>query len=106
MNENERVYFVLRPRTVRDLWGPHSLEEERPYEIAASVTLSALDFENFSEDMLADRAFLHTYARLCGEAPVFRCLLVRRRGGGGGILVVPQKRSFVKWAAILQDETE
>jgi len=84
------AYFVFFPRRLSDLRRPHALGEERPYEITARVTLSGFDFENFTEDLLADRAFLEKHAPLCGTGNVFRCLLVTRRGGRDGVLVVPR----------------
>ena len=59
-----------------------------------------LDYENFVTDMLADRDFIGENAALCGEGEVMRCMLVQRRGQDGGVLVVPERGSFVGWAAL------
>ena len=56
------AYFYFRPRTVRDLRCPHLLERETAYEIVKTITLSGIDFENFSEDLLADRQFIEDNA--------------------------------------------
>lgn len=53
------AYFVKRPRIKEDLMRPHLAEQERPYEIAKTIMLSAIDYENFTTDMLADRDYLH-----------------------------------------------
>ena len=85
-----KAFFVCMPRRISDLQRPHPLRDERPYEVVAEVTLPKTDYENFTEDMLADRAFLEEHAPLCGTGALFRCILVRRRGRGGGVLVVPR----------------
>lgn len=59
--------------------GPHRVEEERAYQVTRIVLLPELDYENFSEDLLADRAFL----RPGGDG----CLLITTRHRRDGILV-------------------
>ena len=54
----QRAYFVYRPHRIYDLCVPHMPEQELAFEITAVKTLSKLDYENFSEDLLADRSFL------------------------------------------------
>jgi len=54
--------------------------------------------------MLADRPFIEENAALCGEGTAFRCLLVRQRGDRDGILIVPELKAYVKWAAYIGDE--
>ena len=94
----ETAYFVNFPRTESDLFVPHPLEQEQPYEIVKIISLSAMDYENFCTDMIADRFFLEENSDLCGESPVWRCLLVQQRGRSDGILVLPD-HCYVKWAA-------
>ncbi len=53
----ETAYFVNHPRRVSDLRQPHLPEAEQAYAIVQTVTLRPIDYENFSEDLLADRAF-------------------------------------------------
>lgn len=96
----DTAYFVKNPRVIGDLAVPHPVEAEREYEVAARVRLAVIDFENFTADMLADRGFIEENAALCGEGEVMRCLLVQRRGQPGGVLVVPERSSFVGWAAL------
>lgn len=96
----DTAYFVKRPRVIQDLAAPHPLEAERAYEVTARVALAGIDYENFVTDMLADRGFIEENAALCGEGEVMRCLLVQRRGQDGGVLVVPERGSFVGWAAL------
>lgn len=51
---------ILRkqPRRLDDLKSLHLVNEEEPFEIVRNVALRAIDYTNFSEDLLADRAFL------------------------------------------------
>ena len=95
------AYFYFRPRTVRDLCCPHLLERETAYEIVKTITLSGIDYENFSEDLLADRQLIEDNAHLCSEGPVLRCLLVKPRNGKEGILVIPEEGAYVKKAAYI-----
>lgn len=91
-----KANFVYRPRTYRDLLAPHLLGAEREYEIAAKVQLKAIDYENF-----VDRQFIADTYELCGDGAIPRCLLVTRSGRRGGILLIPERRSFVKAAAMI-----
>ena len=100
MGKENRAYFVYSPRMAEELLRPHDLRSETPYVIIRTVTLSAMSYENFITDMLADRQFLEDYADLCGEGEVWRCILVKQRGQSGGILVVPDK-CYVKYAACM-----
>lgn len=92
------AYFVKRPRTADDLLRPHLIEQEQEYEVVKTITLSAMDYENFITDMLADRAFLEENAGLCSKSAPFFCLLITRRGGENGVLVVPNG-AYVESAA-------
>lgn len=94
------AYFIPRPRVFADLFRPHLIEEERPYHIVKTVTLPAIDYENFITDMLVDRAFLEAFSPLC-TAPG-DCLLVRRHAAYDGVLVIPVDGSFVGSAACYQ----
>lgn len=95
------AFFVRTPRTIRDLRKPHLQSSERPYEIVYTVELDALDYENFTEDLLVDRQFIEDFGGLCSEGDSFRCLLVHRRGKNEGILAVPELDAYVKWAAYI-----
>ena len=74
-----KAFFVPFPRRVSDLRRPHRVEEERAYQVTRIVLLPELDYENFSEDLLADRTFL----RPGGDG----CLLITTRHRRDGILV-------------------
>ena len=63
--------------------------------------LSAIDYENFITDMLADRQFIEDSADLCEKGEVWRCLLVQKRGCQDGVLVLPEEGCFVGYAAYL-----
>lgn len=95
------AYFVRHPRTIDDLYRPHLIEAERPFEVVRVVTLAGIDYENFITDMLADRVFLDGYAHLCDRSgPVIRCLLVRTRRSDLAVLVYPDGE-FVELAALM-----
>ena len=96
-SETGSAFFVFRPRRISELYRPHLLSAEKAYVIAAKVCLEFIDYENFTEDMLADRAFLEEHASLC-VGPERRCILIRTPGQSGGVLVVPDG-AFVLWAA-------
>lgn len=100
MEKENRADFVYSPRTAEELLRPHDLNSEKPYKIVQTVSLSAMSYENFITDMLADRQFLEDYADLCSEGEVLRCILIKQRGQSGGILVVPDG-CYVKYAAII-----
>ena len=96
------AYFVYRPRTIAELRVPHFTHDEHPYEIVAEVALAAIDYENFTEDLLADRQFIEDHIHECGEQNgVYRCLFVHQRKKKEGILVLPQNDCFVKRAAYI-----
>ena len=93
------AYFVERPRRIEDLMVPHLVEKEQPYRIVTSVQLTAIDYENFITDMLADRQFLSDYGKRCKKGEIWECLFVCRRGQAHGVLVMPEGGCFVGWAA-------
>ena len=103
------AYFVSRPRVFADLFCPHLIEEERPYRIVKTVTLPAIDYENFITDLLVDRPFIEAFSPLC-TAPGDCLLICSRFPHGGkslgdrglvpeGILVIPCDGSFAASAA-------
>lgn len=100
----DRAYFVRYPRRIDDLRKPHLADREQPYKIVKTVTLSAIDFENFITDMAADRQFIEDNAALCTNGEPMKCLLVKQRGKPGGVLVIPdtpQYKAYVKLAAYI-----
>ena len=99
METRDFAYFVERPRTIEDLLQPHLFEKEREYQIMKTIVLGKMDYENFITDMLADRQFIEDNAALCSRGEVWQCLLNRQRGCSNGVLVMPENRCFVGWAA-------
>ena len=92
--------FIERPRRLEDLQVLHPMEAEQPFEIMAVVNLRAIDYKNFTTDMLADRWFIEKYAHLCGKTDtVWKCILVKKHGSRDGVLVLPRDVSHVGWAA-------
>lgn len=67
----QRAYFVYHPRRIYDLCVPHLPEQELAFEITAVKALSKLDYENFSEDLPADRSFLDSILRTARSSNVF-----------------------------------
>ena len=100
MNEQSTAYFLYRPRRISDLSVPHPLEKERRFHVVGEVSLPFIDFENFSEDLLADRAFLDRYNGPLSVDGVYQCLLVSCPTVRERILAVP-KDGFVYQAAVL-----
>ena len=98
MKQEKYAFFVYSPRTISDLIQPHDLRSEKPYQIVHTVSLSAMSYESFITDMLADRQYLEDYAYLCGEGVLWKCVLVKQRGKAEGVLVVPDG-CYVKYAA-------
>ena len=97
---DKTAYFVVRPRTITDLYKPHLVGIEQPYQIVYTVVLSKMDYENFSTDLLADRSFLDELETVCYTGTILRCILVQQRGKQNGILVIP-KNGFVELAAYM-----
>lgn len=95
------AYFVRHPRVLSDLITPHLLNCERPFEIKKTIYLSKIDYENFYTDMVADRQFIEDYGYLCCAGTPMKCLLVKTRQASDGILVVPEEKCYVGWAAYL-----
>lgn len=99
MPQTGYTYFVENPRILADLMKPHLLEQERPFEVVKTVKLRAIDYENFATDMVADRQFIEDNADLCSKGTVWKCILVQKRGNHDGILVMPEGRCYVGYAA-------
>lgn len=98
-----KAFFVRNPRRAEDLCRPHMPEQEHTYEVVKRITLTGIEYENFSLDMLADRQFIEENADLCSEGDIFKCLLINKKGENHGILVVPDGTAFVKWAAYVSE---
>lgn len=103
MKREGSAYFVEFPRILSDLQKPHLIDSEHPYEIAKTIALGKMDYDNFCTDMLADRQFIEDYYDLCGTGPVWKCLFVHQRGRADGILIVPTDDCYVKYAAYLPE---
>ena len=105
MRKKDKAFFVHRPRRIEDLRCPHIPEKETAYEVVKTIYLSGIAYENFITDMLADRQFIEENAALCGKGTAFRCLFICQQGHRDGILVVPEGKAYVKWAAYIDGET-
>ena len=102
MTETGMAYFVQHPRIVNDLIILHDVMDEKPYEIVKEIRLQAIDFENFITDLTVDRQYIEDYASLCDDGEIKKCLLIRGRDPEYGILVLPEARSYVGWAAYIR----
>lgn len=95
----DRAYFFLRPRRCSELNYNDTNGRWMEYRIVAYVKLNKIDYENFCEDLLADRQFIEDNCSKCLNAN--DCLLVSQRGEPAGLLIIPYKECFVKYAAKL-----
>lgn len=95
----KKAFFVNRPRRLDDLKSLHLVNEEEPFEILKDIALRANDYTNFSEDLLADRAFLDDWNDIPTAGGRKQCIFVHRCNKPDGILVVPTKDSHVLCAA-------
>lgn len=104
---NRQAHFVRFPFRIEDLRRPYLLNDQQSYSIEKTITLARIDYENFITDFCVERQYLEDNAGLCGKDAdgVFHCLLIRRRGGCDGVLVIPDRRGYVIWAAYIS-ETE
>lgn len=94
----QTAYFIRRPRRTEELRAEEN-GLRRPYQIVKTLRLSAMDYENFATDLLADRAFLEN-ADGCGEeGGLVRCLCVCCPGRES-ILVLPDGTGHVALAAL------
>ena len=100
MKKTGTARFISRPRRVSEIQENPGTPEEN-YRIVKTVTLRAIDYENFTEDLLIDRPFLDSYAALCRDSG--DCLYVKRRGAAEGILVFPDQDRRLAAAALLRE---
>ena len=95
----QKAYFFLRPRRASELNYTDPAGRWMEYRIVAQIRLNKIDYENFCEDLLADRQFIEDHYSLCQNAG--DCLLVSQRGRSDGLLIIPYKDCFVRYAAKL-----
>ena len=95
----KKAFFVNRPRRLDDLKRLHLVNEEEPFEILKDIALRANDYANFSEDLLADRAFLDDWNDIPTAGGRKQCIFVHRCNKLDGLLVVPTKDGHVLCAA-------
>ncbi len=100
MTRTGTARFLSRPRRVSEIQETQETVV-RNYRIVKTVVLSAIDYENFTEDLLIDRPFLNSYAVLCRQSG--DCLYVKRRGAAEGILVFPDQDRRVAAAALFRE---
>lgn len=97
MKRTGYAFFVRHPRTIEDLMQLHDVRLEKPFQIAKTVSLGVIDYENFIMDMLIDRPYIEKFSPLCGNPG--DCLYIKQRGLHRGVLVIPRDGSFVSAAA-------
>lgn len=101
MKERKTAYFVRNAHRLEDLQSIHLLDAEKPYEIIKTVQLSKIDYENFSTDLLADRAFLDGFSESKQSEAALLCIFVHQQGKKDGILAVPTADGHVGLAAYI-----
>ena len=69
------AHFVSRPRNVDEVKNP-AMSVLLPYRVVRTVSLSRIDFQNFSTDILVDRDFIENSASLCSGKIPQDCILV------------------------------
>ena len=94
----QTAYFIRRPRRAEELRAEEN-DLRRPYQIVKTLRLSAMDYENFATDLLADRAFLENVGGCGEEGGLVRCLCVCCPGRES-ILVLPDGTGHVALAAL------
>lgn len=100
-----RAHFVRFPYTLEDLRRLYLYTDQRPYEIAATVTLDSIDYENFITGLDVERTYLAEHYSRChtdGD-DIMRCVLVQQHGRKDGVLAVPDRDGYVIWAAYLPE---
>ena len=103
MENKGYAYFLQHPRMVDDLIVLHNVADEQPYEIVKTIRLQAIDFENFITDMTVDRQFIMDSAALCDNGAIKKCLLICGHDPAFGILVIPEAKCYVGWAAYIRE---
>ncbi len=94
------AYFIRSPSRLNNLFRPHKIEDEVPYEIVKTICLSQMDYENFSTDLTVDREFIEYNAALCCiDDGVWKCLLIQQENTKKGILIMPEDQCWVGYAA-------
>lgn len=91
--------FIYRPRTLEELRAGSQTAIEKKYSIIKIITLPSIDYCNFITDMLADRLFIEENEALCSMGNPWECLLVKSGTSKEGVLIMPQNRCYVGWAA-------
>ncbi len=98
--------FRFKPRRIDELQENDGIWESRAYEVVKVITLSGMDFENFTQDMVADRLFIEENAELCKAASGRGCLLVKGRRRKESVLVLPDGGCHVLAAAMYSPAEE
>lgn len=98
------AYFVKLPFRLEDLRRPRLISKERSYVVEKTITLAAIDYENFVTDMTVERWFIEENKSQChiDANGLWHCLLVRRRSSPDGVLVMSDGRDYPLWAAYIK----
>lgn len=94
----ERALFFFEPRRIEDLVPSNPNGKWMQYCIVKTISLSKIEFENFTTDLLADRQFIEDNIALCHEKK--DCFLVTGRQCSTKLLVIPWHDCFVHYAAL------
>ena len=78
----------------------------KPYIVEKVIELSKIDFENVSNDLLADREFIRDNIDIMftNSDMIWHCLLIVQRGKPlNGILIESKRNPFPKFSAIYEE---
>lgn len=108
------AYFLCDARRIDDVEefrkkGNKKRLTAKPYIVEKVITLSEIDYQNFTTDLLADRHFIEDNISLMfvDNNNVWHCLLVVQAGKPEtGILVESKKNDFPKYTALYQKPLE
>lgn len=101
----ERAAFMRKPGSLEDLitWDKVAKQISR-FVIEKTIELEKAEFENFANDLFADKDFIKENVELMhvDKNGIRHCILVKARGETGGILVESEGYEYARYAAYLK----
>ena len=101
MKRSGTARFLCQPRNIEELTAAAS-GQLRAFRIVKTITLSKIEYDNLSADMIADRIYLEQYGHLCNMGDVWKVLDIHQKGKDRHILVIPES-DYILWAAIFDE---
>ena len=95
------AYFSRKACNIKELKDVFGKGKSSRYEIEAIVALEPLEYESFSNNLLADQIFIeenikHMYV---DDDDVWHCILVIAKGAREGILVESEGYFFARYSS-------